>query len=195
MRGSAGRTVLVAAFGAALLLGAHAAAAFALDDLLRELAAVPQRHATFEETRHMALVNGPLVRRGTLDYVRPDRLQMRVDTPYFERLDIRGDEVAMERRSGVSRIALSSQPVLAAWVDSLRATLAGDRAALEAHFTVRIDGTLAAWRLTLAPRDPALAAVVERVRIVGHDAEVVRFEVDETKGDTSAIVITPARVQ
>jgi hypothetical protein len=170
---------------------ARPACALALDELMRELASVPERHATFEETKQIALLNGPLVRRGTLDYVAPGRLTMRVESPYFERLDISGDELVIERRSGVSRVTLSSQPALAAWVESLRATLAGDGAALQARFAVAVDGTAAQWRLDLTPRDAALRATVARVAIAGRGADVVRFEVEETKGDSTRVVISP----
>lgn len=183
----------VAGVPLAAMLYAASVAALTLDELTRALQSVPERHASFEETKHVALIDGPLVRRGTFDYMRPDRLQMRVDAPYFERLEIRGDALAIERRSGTTRVALSAQPALAAWIESLRATLAGDRPALEAHFAVSVAGTLADWRLTLVPREAALAALVARVTIAGRASEVVRFEIDETRGDTTAIVITPAR--
>jgi hypothetical protein len=183
LRGAAALALLVPALSAA--------AALDLDALMRDLRAVPERHATFVETKRMALLNGPLVRRGTLDYVRPDRLTMRVESPYFEKLDIAGDALTIERRSGVSRVALASQPQLAAWIESLRATLAGDGAALTTHFDVNAEGSRADWRLTLTPRDPALAAVVARVAVAGSAAEVLRFEMEEAKGDSTVVVITP----
>ena len=175
----------------ALLLAAPSALAFDLDALMQALRAVPERHARFEETKRIALLAGPIVRRGTLDYVRPDRLVMRVDTPYFERLEVAGDALTLERRSGVTRVALASQPQVAAWIESLRATLAGDRAGLEGHFQVVLDGTAADWRMALTPRDPTLAGVVARVTIAGRAAEVVRFEMEEVKGDSTVVVITP----
>jgi outer membrane lipoprotein-sorting protein len=178
-----------------LASGAGLAVAATLDDVLAALQSVSRRHAAFEETKRFALVNGPLVRRGTLDYARPDRLEMRVEAPYYERLDIRGDVVTIERRGSTTRVELSAQPALAAWVESLRATLAGDRTALERHFKVAVDGTPADWRLTLEPRDATLAAVVHRVTIAGRDAEVLRFEIDETRGDTTVTVITPSRAR
>jgi hypothetical protein len=178
-----------------LAFSADLATAATLDDVLAALRSVPRRHAAFEETKRFALVNGPLVRRGTLDYARPDRLEMRVEAPYRERLDIRGDVVTIERRGGTSRVDLSAQPALAAWVESLRATLAGDRTALERHFNVAVDGTPADWRMTLEPRDAVLAAVVGRLAIAGRDAEVLRFEIEERRGDTTVIVITPSRTQ
>ena len=174
-----------------LLAWPLAAGALQLDDVMGQLRGVPERHATFEETKRIALVNGPLVRRGTLDYVRPDRLSMRVDAPYFEKVDIVGDALTIERRSGATRVTLASQPQLAAWVESLRATLAGDGAALAAHFNVALDANGAQWRLTLVPRDTTLAGVIARVVISGRGPEVLRFEVEEAKGDSSVMVITP----
>ena len=167
------------------------ASAFDLDTLMQALRGVPERHARFEETRRIALLEGPIVRRGTLDYVRPDRLVMRVDAPYYEKLDVAGDTVAIERRSGTTRVALASQPQVAAWIESLRATLAGDRAGLTAHFDVTLEGAADDWRLSLKPRDPVLAGVVARVAIAGRGVEVVRFETEEVKGDTSVVVVTP----
>jgi hypothetical protein len=172
-------------------LAGSSAAALTLDELMHELHGVAERHATFEETKQIALLSTPITRRGTLDYMRPDRLRMQVDTPYFERLDITGDTVTIERSTGVSRIALSTQPALSGWIASLRATLAGDAAALQARFDVRVSGTLAQWRLDLTPRDAALAAVVERVGIAGRGSDVVRFEIDERKGDSTRMTVSP----
>ena len=185
------RTILRAGVTLALLLATNVAAALTLDELMRELRTVAERHATFEETKQIALLNGPLVRRGTLDYGAPGRLQMRVESPYFERLDIAGDELTIERRSGVSRVTLSSQPALAAWVESLRATLAGDGAALQARFEVTLGGNLAEWRLDLVPREPTLRAIVARVAIAGRAAQVLRFDVEEARGDSTRVVISP----
>jgi outer membrane lipoprotein-sorting protein len=185
------RRALILGLLAIVALAARGAGALTLDALMRQMAAVSERHGAFVETKEMALLNGPLVRRGTLDYTRPDRLSMRVDSPYFERVDVVGDQVTLERRSGTTRVALSSQPQLAAWIDSLRATLAGDGATLERHFEVRVDGTDADWRLSLVPRDAALRAMIERVDVAGRGAEVTRFAIDEAKGDRTRIVITP----
>jgi hypothetical protein len=179
------------ALGVALLAMVGPSAALSVDELMTELRAVPERHGSFEETKRMAVLTQPLVRRGTLEYVRPDRLTMRVDTPYFERLHIRGDEVSIERRSGTTRVALSSQPALAVWIESMRATLAGDAGALDRHFRARVEGSLAQWRLDLVPKDPQLAARVTRVVVEGQGAQPLRFEIEESRGDSTMVVVTP----
>jgi outer membrane lipoprotein carrier protein LolA len=173
------------------LLWSTSAAALELDALMQALRAVPERHARFEETKRIALLEGPIVRRGTLDYARPDRLTMRVETPFFEKLEVAGDALTIERRSGTTRVALASQPQVAAWIESLRATLAGDRAGLTAHFDVALEGDASNWRMVLKPRDRTLAGVVARVEIAGRGADVLRFEMEEQKGDSSVVVIAP----
>jgi outer membrane lipoprotein-sorting protein len=180
-------------FAAALAVASPAAAALALDALMQALSAVPSRRASFEETRQLAVLTQPLVRRGTLEYVRPDRLEMHVTTPYAENVVVSGGTLTVERRSGVTRVELASQPALAAWIESLRATLAGDAASLRSHFDVAVEGTLADWHLTLVPREPALRAVVARVRIDGREGEPLRFTVDEVRGDQTVVDIAPRR--
>lgn len=186
-------SVRVALLALVLLVPCGRAFALSLDELMRELRSVPERHAAFEETKQIALLATPIVRRGSLDYTRPDRLRMQVDTPYFERLSIAGDDLTIERRTGVTRIALSAQPALAAWIESLRATLAGDGASLQQRFDVRVTGELAQWRLDLTPRDAGLGAVVARVAISGRGGEVLRFEIEEVKGDSTRMEIAPRR--
>jgi outer membrane lipoprotein-sorting protein len=187
------RRMLALAFGACAGLVTTAADALALDELMGALHAIGERHAAFEETREIALLSGPIVRRGELHYRRPDRLEMRVDSPYFERLTISGDQLTIEHRTGASRLALSSQPLLSAWIESLRATLAGDAEVLRSHFQVGLEGTLMGWKLELTPRDPELAEIVTRILISGHDAEPTRFEIQESKGDRTVVAILPRR--
>jgi hypothetical protein len=55
-------------------------------ELMALLSQVDKSSVNFEETKHLAALTAPLVRRGTMRYVRPERLEMQVDKPYFERL-------------------------------------------------------------------------------------------------------------
>ncbi len=63
--------------------------------------------------------------------------------------------------------SLASSGAISALVESMRATLAGDRAALERHYSVQLEGRAEAWTLSLAPREPKLAALVKRIQIAG----------------------------
>ena len=71
-------------------------------------------------------------------------------------------------RGGHTRtLDLKAYPAVVPFIESIRATLAGDLPALERLFTVDFAGNIARWRLTLTPRDPQVAKTVSRVRIDG----------------------------
>lgn len=182
---------VVAAIAAGEVIGGVAfAQALDADELLATLARVARSAATFEETRTMAALTTPIVRRGTLRYVRPDQLEMVVTTPAPERIEINGDNVTMESRSGTRRVRLTQFPAAAVWVESVRATLAGDQRALRRYFRVRATGRLAAWTLELTPFDNELADVVNRIVITGTQDLLNRIEIEERSGDRSVMVIT-----
>ena len=162
---------------------------------MTELMALMQRvessGVAFVETRYVSTLTAPLVRRGTLRYVRPDRLEMRVEAPFFERVDIVGDLLTIETRRGVRHVDLAGEPGPTAWVASIRATLAGDRSTLARYFAFQLSGQGARWTLTLKPLDPALAGVIERVTIDGVQAQLTRIEVDERMGDRTVLLVQP----
>jgi outer membrane lipoprotein-sorting protein len=183
----------IAAIAAGGVIGGVAFAQ-ALDpyELLATLARVEHSNATFEETRTMAALTTPIVRRGTLRYVRPDQLEMVVQTPAPERIGIDGDNVTLESRNGTKRARLSQFPAAAIWVESVRATLAGDQQALQRYFRVRAAGRMDAWTLELTPFDNELADIVNRIVIAGSQDRLMRVEIEERGGDRSVMVITAA---
>ena len=88
-------------------------------------------------------------------------------------------------------LRLADYPQLAPLIDSIRATLAGDRAALERVFEVAFSGTLEHWQLQLAPRDPQLAAGLKRIDMQGERDAVREVRVEQSDGDRSVMSITP----
>ena len=167
------------------------ASAFDIAELMALMARVEHSRVAFEETKQVAALTAPIVRRGTLSYVRPDRLEMRVETPYFERMDIAGDVLTIENKRGARQIDLAGAPALAAWVAAIRATLAGDRPTLARHFAFELRGQAARWTLSLLPIDPALSDVIARIAIDGTQSQVLRIEVDERMGDSTVLVVQP----
>ncbi|MEO8346529.1 MAG: LolA-related protein [Betaproteobacteria bacterium] len=169
----------------------HVALAFDLAELMAMLGQVSESSVAFVETKYVSTLNTPLVRRGTMRFIRPDQLQMRVETPYFERMDIAGGVLTIENRRGIRQIDLDGQPSVAAWVASIRATLKGDAASLSRLFNVALTGQAARWSLSLAPREPGLSGVIQRISIDGTLARLTRIEVDERMGDRTVLVIVP----
>ncbi len=166
---------------------AGGARAFDLGELMTLLGNVEQSRAAFEETKHLAALTVPIVRRGTLRFDRPDRLEMEVDSPFRERMVVLGNTLTIENKRGTRRIDLAGQPAAAALVASIRATLAGDRLTLGRHFDARLSGAAPRWVLTLDPLEPSLASVIRRITIDGAQARLTRIEVDERLGDRTIL--------
>jgi hypothetical protein len=151
---------------------------------MRLLADTREARTQFTETRHSSALKAPLVATGELRYVRPDRLERDVRTPRPERYVVEGDRLVIIPPAGAPRtIALSAQPALAAFLDTLRATLRGDLATLARTYRVELVGDHARWQLLLLPSDPLLAELVTSIRVHGREAQLEALEVVEASGD------------
>jgi hypothetical protein len=84
---------------------------------------------------------------------------------------------------------LQDYPELAAFIDSIRGTLAGDRKALERNYRLTLDGTAERWTLQLLPLDEKMQTVVKRIRIAGMGNAVRSIEITQTDGDSSLMRI------
>jgi hypothetical protein len=169
--------------GIALWVFAIGALAFDLQSLMSTLAKVDRSRVEFEETRHLSVLAAPLVRRGTLDYVRPDRLEMHVIAPLPETIAIVGTRVRVTSSDAVREWDLAGRPAALAWVEAIRASLAGDAAALERTFSVELSGTDRDWRMTLTPRDARVGAALRRVVVTGRQASIANLEIVDAQGD------------
>src|SRR5215204_7553048 len=103
------------------------------DELVRlfsELGQRRERHARFVERKFSALTKAPLESRGTLAFRAPDTLERHTTEPQRESVRIEGETVTYEGvlRGSVQKrtFALADAPQLAALIESLRSTLAGD---------------------------------------------------------------------
>jgi hypothetical protein len=177
-----------------LVLGVAARCAAAQDlapaDLMRRLAAVESSRATFVETRHSALLKEPLVLRGSLVYRRPAWLEKRVEQPYEERVAIDGDVLTIENRRGRKlKTSVSGSPGIAALVEGIRATRAGDLAALQRHFEVGVAGRAERWSLALKPVDDEVARHVVAIVVAGAAGRIERVEVQQAGGERSVMEI------
>ena len=75
--------------------------------------------------------------------------------------------LVIERGRQKHRLQLQDYPELAAFIDSIRGTLAGDRKALERNYRLSLEGSAEQWNLQLLPLDEKMQAVVKRIRIAG----------------------------
>ena len=165
-----------------------------LPQLMAKLAAVDRSVVAFEETRYFAVLSTPIVRRGTLHYVRPDRLEMRVFTPRPETIEVAGTHIRVESPAGKREWDLAGEPVALAWIEAIRAALAGDGAALARRFRIALVGTAEAWDMRLEPIDARVATALASVDVKGRQADLTSIEILDSQGDRVAIVLTPETI-
>lgn len=162
-----------------------------IDTLMRGLAKHEGGKAKFVETKTIALLDKPVVSSGELNYVPPARLEKRTLKPKQELMVLDGDQLRLERGKQVFTIRLSEQPEALAFVDSLRGTLAGDKAALEKNYKLRLSGTEDKWTLDLLPDDQRIAAFVLRITFGGSRNHVDWIRYLQADGDSAVMTIEP----
>lgn len=178
--------------GAALVAWAAAAAAAPSWDVERLLAGFAQTRearASFVERKTVRVLERPLVSSGELRFAAPGRLEKRTLRPRAELLVLDGDTLTLERGERRLQLDLRSYPEVAAFVQSIRGTLAGDRQALEGVYRLALEGDESSWTLTLVPRTPAMATLVERVRIAGRRADISVIEIVQANGDSTLMSV------
>ncbi len=168
---------------------ARAAPAFDLARLMELLAASPPGEVPYVEKKFSALLSEPVVSSGTLVYRRPDVVEKRMRAPRHESLRIAGGEITLTRNGAQKRMALSDEPLLAAFAASLRGVLSGNTALLREYYRLALDGTEGGWNLEMTPIDEQISQYVERIVVSGSGGRVRSIEVRETGGDRSVLTV------
>ena len=149
--------------------------------------------ADFTESRTLTYLTEPVVVEGQLTYSPGGRLERLTTRPKREKMTIEGRLLTIEQnpRDPPIRVLLGDHPPLQAFVEALRALLAGDEAALGAVFDpdYRSDGD--DWRLKLTPKAAALAAEIEAIEVAGTAAGIASLEIAERNGNRSLIALRP----
>jgi len=190
--GWAPAALLSVVLAAGPLLLSAAAADWGVEQLMQALGAVKSSKARFVERKHMAILSAPLEYSGALIYVAPDRLEKHIHTPRRESLLLERDQLTIESPGRKHRrtVVLQDYPVIWAFVESIRSTLAGDLATLTRFYEVKLEGSERRWRLLLKPRDPQMEEVVSEIRLSGSRNWIDAIEIIEINGDRSVMTIT-----
>jgi outer membrane lipoprotein-sorting protein len=184
--------LLSVALAASPCVLAAAAADWGVEQLMQTLAAVKSSQARFVERKHMAILTAPLESSGTLVYVAPARLEKHTLAPRAESLVLDGEDMTITSAEPSRRRMLNLQdyPLIRAFVESIRSTLAGDLPTLTRFYQVELVGSERKWRLTLKPSEPEMQEVVREIRISGESNSIRAIETIETNGDRSVMTIT-----
>lgn len=192
--------LLVAAFlsageGARAADTATAGQGWGLPQLMASLQGVQAATASFVERKYMRMLNEPLQSSGKFVYVRPDKLEKDTILPKPERLIVEGDRLTIEQQGEKARsLSLQDFPQIWAFVESIRATLAGDLPALSRFYDVSLQGGPETWTLHLAPKDAKTRELVTAIRISGGKDAIRSLETQEGDGDrTDTTIVAETR--
>lgn len=169
----------------------HAENIWDLDQLMQALASTQSGHASFIEKKNIAVLNKPVESSGELLYTAPDRLEKRTLKPKPESMLLEKDKLTVEQRGKKHVLTLQSYPEIAAFIDSIRGTLAGDRKTLEKSYKLSLSGTQEDWKLSLLPIQDKMKKVVSNIVISGANQLVQIIEIKQADGDSSVMTITP----
>ncbi|RDK07109.1 LolA-related protein [Cupriavidus lacunae] len=167
-------------------------AAFGVDQLMSTLAQRKSGRVLFTETKYLAILDKPVQSSGELRFTAPDHLEKRTLSPKAENLVLDGDMLTVERDGKRYTMPLQNYPEIAAFIESIRATLAGNRDTLERYYKLGLEGRASRWTLTLTPADSRMAAAVSQVRIDGRQDALDQVEIRQADGDRSVMKIRPA---
>ncbi len=144
----------------------------------------------YTEVRFVEMLDAPLTLRGDLTYASANELGKRVTSPYEETTTIANGQVEIARKGKpAKRFSLKRAPALAGFLESFSATLDGDAKRLERSYVLTSEGDDKRWQLQLVPREAALAKHVKRVLVSGQDTTPLCFDVEETGGDNSVLLV------
>jgi len=175
---------------AAMLQPPHALAAdWNLDQLMQSLALAKSGRAAFVEKKTIAMLDRPLESSGELRYIAPNTLEKRTIKPKPETMRVEGDVMTIERGRQKFTLSLQDHPELAAFIDSIRGTLAGDRKALERSYKLKLEGGAERWLLSLSPIDAKMATQIHLIQISGSADNVRSINIIQTDGDRSLMTI------
>jgi len=131
------------------------------------------------------------VSRGHLHYRAPDYLRKDVEEPQHISYEVAGDAVEVRTGQEVRQLQLDDHPVLRAFVESYRATLAGDLQTLRRYYALELRGTPDDWRLELTPIEEGLRRYLTLVVIEGRHGQMTEVRVEEVGGDVSRLRLLP----
>ncbi|HEY2676475.1 MAG TPA: LolA-related protein [Steroidobacteraceae bacterium] len=163
-----------------------------LNEVMRLLAMRQHGRVEFVEQHFLSVLKRPVESSGELRYDAPDRLEKRTLQPRAETLLLAGGVLTVERGHSRRVLDLHAYPQVQPFVESIRATLAGDRVALERLFDVEFAGGVNHWALFLVPLQASVKQSVSEVRIDGARDQLLRVEIRQPDGDRSLLTLRPA---
>jgi outer membrane lipoprotein-sorting protein len=180
-------------FLASSLAVAADSSAWTLDRLMSTLASRKSGRAHFTETRYLKIAEQPIESSGELVFAAPDHLEKHTTSPKPENLVVDGDMLTVDRNGHKTTIPLRNIPDAGgAFIESIRATLSGNRYALENVYKVSVQGRGNDWSMTLIPTDSRMLKRVSSIVLDGTGSTLATVELKLADGDRSLMRLQDA---
>ena len=140
--------------------------------------------ARFVQTKHLSLLDEPLVSTGRFRFRRPDHVRLDVETPHPSTILIAGRSVTIPGLPATEQRAVAESP-MAAMFTELGAVFAGNLDHAPAHFTIVARGEGDAIEVTLTPTAADFQRLFRTIalRFAGPDTMVTSMRLDDALGD------------
>lgn len=147
--------------------------------------------ARFIQTKHLALLDEPLVSTGRFVFKRPDRMRLEIESPRPATIVINGRQVSIPGLSEGDQKQLAMTPMTAMFTE-LGAMFGGSAAALQQHFQVSAKPVDGAIEVTLVPTLPDWQRLFRTIalRFAGPDLVVTQMRLDDAMGDHLEIAMS-----
>jgi outer membrane lipoprotein-sorting protein len=160
-----------------------------LSQLMSRFSAIKSASARFTERRYLHVLKTPLDDTGVLVYEAPDKLQKQTLLPNQQNMVVEGDTLIIQSEGKTRTLNLADYPQIGAFIEGIRATLAGDSATLQRIYATQLSGSMDAWVLKLTPREEAMRAIVSSITISGSGGRIRQVVTAEHDGDRTDMTI------
>jgi len=163
-------------------------------DLIAGFAAVQTVHASYTETKHIALMSAPLVSSGTVVLVKPDRLRMDMVEPVRQSVVVDGAKIRVVHHDleTEQRVDLGPNADARAIVRSILLAMSGQVDLLGEEYGCTLseapDGEV---QLDLTPLQSPMKEMIRSLQVVlGPDRALRQVTIREEGDDTAVLVFT-----
>lgn len=147
--------------------------------------------ARFTQTKHLSLLDEPLVSTGRFVFKRPDRMRLEIASPRQATILIKGREISIPGISDSEKQQLAMTP-MASMFSELGGMFAGSPAALQQHFRVDATARNGGIEVTLAPTVPEWQRLFKTIqlRFTGPELVMSAMQLEDALGDRLDIVMS-----
>ena len=147
--------------------------------------------ARFTQTKHLALLDEPLISTGRFVFKRPDRMRLEIQSPRPATIVINGRQVSIPGLSEGDQKQLAMTPMTAMFTE-LGAMFGGSAATLRQHFDVSAKPAGDAIEVTLRPTVPDWQRLFRTIglRFAGPDLLISSMQLEDALGDHLEIAMS-----